>query len=34
MALAVMLWWLHRRAAITAPRVIVSVAVCVYGAGV
>jgi hypothetical protein len=34
MALAVMLWWLHRRAAITAPQVIVSVAVCVYGAGV
>ena len=33
-ALAVLLWRLHRRAALTVPRAVVSAAVCVYGAGV
>jgi glycopeptide antibiotics resistance protein len=33
-AFAVLLWRLHRRAAMTVPRVVVSAAMCVYGAGV
>jgi glycopeptide antibiotics resistance protein len=33
-AFAAMLWRLHRRAALTLPRVLLSAAACVYGAGV
>jgi glycopeptide antibiotics resistance protein len=33
-ALAVMLWSLHRRGALTVPRAVASAVVCVYGAGV
>lgn len=33
-AFAVLLWVLHRRCAMTAPRILVAAVVCVYGAGV
>ncbi len=33
-AFAVLLWWLHRRGALTAPRAVVAALVCGYGAGV
>lgn len=32
--LAVMAWLLHRRAAVTVPRIVAVTAVCVYGAGI
>lgn len=33
-ALAVMAWLLHRRSALTVPRLVASAVVCVYGAGI
>lgn len=33
-AFAVMTWMLHRRAALTVPRLVTSAVVCVYGAGI